>query len=155
MRFLPLLAPLVAGLCFARALPAQQRLINPQTRDCRLTRSAYDNPLSDTQGYWQPRIAWHAEYAALSFAAAYTIHRVTHLSPMWSAAVTTVGLGLIPHIRGSLMNGTYPIHPMDWAFDMWDRGMPFVWAASGDYGYKRPALVWLAGYAALACYAEP
>jgi hypothetical protein len=152
-RFL-LFASLLAGLCIARDLPAQ-RLIAPPTRDCRLTRSAYDNPFSDGSGYWQPRIAWHAEYAALSLAVAYTIHRVTHLPPMWSAAVTTLGLGLLPHIRGSLINDTYPVHSMDWAFDVWNRGTPFVWAVGRDRGYTKPALVWLAGYAGLACWAEP
>jgi hypothetical protein len=154
MRFL-LLAPLVAGLCIARDLPAQRLAISQPARDCRLTRSAFDNPFSDRQGYWQPRIAWHAEYAALSFGVAYAIHRVTHLPPMWSAAVTTVGLGLVPHIRGGMINHAYAIHPMDWAFDTWDRGTPFVWSVGRDHGYTKPALMWLAGYAGLACWAEP
>jgi hypothetical protein len=153
-RFL-VLVPLLVGLCVARDLPAQRLSISQPGRDCRLTRSAFDNTFSDTKGYWQPRIAWHAEYAALSLATAYGIHRLTHLSPMWSAVVTTVGLGLVPHIRGGIINRTYPIEPMDWAFDAWDRGTPIAWAYGRDNGYMKPALVWLSGYAGLACWGEP
>jgi len=154
MRFL-MLAPLLAGFCIARELRAQRISIAQPSRDCRLTRSAFDNSFSDSRGYWQPRIAWHAEYAALSLATAYGIHRVTHLSPMWSAAVATVGLGLVPHIRGGIVNRSYPINPMDWTFDLWDRGAPVAWAYGRDNGYMKPALVWLSGYAGLACWGEP
>jgi len=105
------------------------------------------------------RYQWHAFYAALSTATAEVIHRTTHL-PRWASAVTaTVGLGLVPHIRGGLFDRRYPINPADWGFDLFDRAAPiFVWSGASGGTVRSQTLAatpFLVGYAALACYASP
>jgi hypothetical protein len=105
------------------------------------------------------RYQWHAFYATLSTATAEVIHRTTHL-PRWASAVTaTVGLGLVPHIRGGLLDRRYPIDPADWGFDLFDRAAPiFVWSGVSGGTLRSQtvaATTFLVGYAALACYASP
>jgi hypothetical protein len=127
--------------------------------DCNLAERRYDNPFADHSGWSMRRYQWHAFYAGMSTAAAEAIHRTTHL-PRWASAVTaTVGIGLIPHIRSGLVAKRYPFNPADWGFDLFDRAAPiFVWSGmSGGTWPSRTvaATTYLAGYAALACYASP
>lgn len=105
------------------------------------------------------RYQWHAFYAAASTATAEGIHRLTHL-PRWASAVTaTVALGVIPHVRSGLLIKRYPINPPDWGFDLFNRSAPvFVWSGQRGGTWQSEALsatAYVAGYAALACYASP
>ena len=128
-------------------------------RDCNLARRAYDNPLSDSRGWTMRRYEWHAFYAGLSTLTAYGIHKTTKL-PRWaSATIATVGIGLIPHIRGGLIKHEYPVDLRDWAFDLFDRGAPAILLVGrSDNTWQSNALAataFVGGYAALACYSSP
>lgn len=138
------------------------RIVQPPP-DCRLFAPAFDNPFSDTKGYTQPRIAWHAEYAVASYAAASLVRKVTHLPPWLSATVAAVGIGVLPHVRSVIIQRRYPINPGDLAYDAVNRATPFVWLAghsddstrSWASNHWKPAAVWLATDVALACFASP
>jgi len=127
--------------------------------DCRLARQAYDNPFSDSRGWSMRRYQWHAFYAGLSTAAAYGIHKTTRLPKWASAAIATVGIGLVPHIRGGLIKRDYPVHVLDWSFDVMNRSAPafFVLGQSGNNWKSRTlaATTFVGGYLALACYSSP
>jgi len=127
--------------------------------DCRLARQAYDNPFSDSRGWSMRRYQWHAFYAGLSTAAAYGIHKTTRLPTWASAAIATVGIGLVPHIRSGLIMRDYPVHVLDWIFDVMNRSAPafFVLGQSGDNWKSRTlaATTFVGGYLALACYSSP
>ena len=127
--------------------------------DCRLARRAYDNPFSDSRGWSMRRYQWHAFYAGLSTAAAYGIHKTTKLPKWASAAIATVGIGLVPHIRSGLIMHEYPVHALDWGFDVLNRGAPtfLVLGESGDNWKSRTlaATTFVGGYLALACYSSP
>jgi hypothetical protein len=143
-------------LVAASALPAQT---SPNSPDCDLTKRRFDDPFRDHSGWWMPRYQWHAFYAVASIAAAEGIHRVTHM-PRWASAVTaTVALGLVPHIRGGLVTKRYPIDPLDWGFDAFNRSAPiFVWGGerAGTWQSRTIAATsYVAGYAALVCFASP
>jgi hypothetical protein len=157
-------ATLIAALAASTVLPssaaAQLLRRDPTVRNCNLAEQAYDNPFSDGSGWTMRRYQWHIFYAGLTSGAAYGIHKVTHLPPWASAAIATVGIGLVPHIRG-YANKTYGINVGDWTFDLWTRGAPALAVAGGvgDVGSTRSRILagttYLAGYAALACYASP
>ncbi len=105
------------------------------------------------------RYEWHAFYAGLSTLTAYGIHKTTKL-PRWaSAAIATVGIGLVPHIRGGLIKRDYPVHALDWGFDILNRGAPafLVMGQAGNSWQSRAlaATAYIGGYAALACYSSP
>ena len=127
--------------------------------DCRLARQAYDNPFSDSRGWSMRRYQWHAFYAGLSTVAAYGIHKTTRLPTWASAAIATVGIGLVPHIRSGLIMREYPVHVLDWSFDVMNRSAPafFVLGQSGDNWKSRTlaATTFVGGYLALACYSSP
>jgi hypothetical protein len=128
-------------------------------RNCDLTQRRFDDPFSDHRGWSMRRYEWHAFYAVGSIAASEGIHRVTHM-PRWASAVTaTVALGILPHIRGGLLIKRYPIDPLDWSFDAFNRSAPiFVWRgmSGGNWQSKTiAATTYAAGYAALACYSSP
>lgn len=158
-------APVLALLLVCTALPtrAQGLKITQPPADCHLTTSAFDNPFSDTHGYWQPRVVWHAEFALGTYLVADLVHRVTHLPPWASATVAAVGIGVLPHVRSVLIQRRYPINPGDLAFDAVNRGTPFVWLAghSDDTtrtwvgNHWKPAVTWLAADLALACFSSP
>ncbi len=144
-------------VCFsASILPAQRSAAAP---NCDLTQRRFDDPFSDHVGWSMPRYQWHAFYAVASIAASEGIHRVTHM-PRWASAVTaTVAIGIIPHIRGGLLIKRYPVDPLDWSFDAFNRSAPiFVWSgmSGGTWQSKTiAATTYAAGYAALACYSSP
>lgn len=127
--------------------------------DCNLAEKRFDNPFADHSGWSMRRYEWHAFYATASTATAEGIHRVTHL-PRWASALTaTVALGIIPHVRSGLLVRRYPVNPPDWGFDLFNRAAPlFVWSGLKG-GTVRSEVVsattYVAGYAALACYASP
>jgi hypothetical protein len=155
---------IVALLAVAIGPAHAQRLeIAMQPANCALADQAFDNPFSDATGWTMRRYQWHGFYAALSLTAAYVIHRATGLPPWLSATVASVGIGLVPHIRGGLIRRDYPIDPADWAFDAWNRSTPLLWVLgtrSADSAHRtRAALsaaaIYAGGYAALACHASP
>lgn len=143
------------------SLASGQGLIVQPSPDCHLFAPAFDNPFSDTRGFTQPRIAWHAEYAVASYALASVVHRVTHLPPWLSATAAAAGIGVLPHVRSVLIQRRYPINPGDLAFDAVNRATPFVWLARGDStrswvgNHWKPAAVWLAADVSLACFSSP
>lgn len=150
---------LLAFLALPCATLAAQTSSKVPPRDCNLARRAYDNPLSDSQGWTMRRYEWHAFYAGVSTLTAYGIHKTTKL-PRWaSATIATVGIGLIPHIRGGLLKHQYPVDLRDWAFDLFDRGAPaFLLVGRADNTWRSNALAataFVGGYAALACYSSP
>jgi hypothetical protein len=124
-----------------------------------LARRAYDNPFSDSRGWSMRRYQWHAFYAGLSTLTAYGIHKTTKLPAWASAAVATVGIGLLPHIRGGLIKHDYKVNPLDWGFDMFNRGAPTILLVgqSGNTWQSRTlaATTLVGGYFALACYSSP
>jgi hypothetical protein len=152
-------------LMLALSIPAhgQGLRITQPAPDCDVRKSAFDNPFSDTNGYWQPRIAWHAEYALGSYFAASLVRRVTHLPPWLSATVAAVGIGVLPHVRSVVIQRGYPINPGDLAFDAVNRGTPYVWLASHSddstrswaANHWKPAAVWLMADLSLACFSSP
>lgn len=159
------IATLVAAVTAASSAPASAqtgRVEWPKQLDCDVTRRAFDNPFSDRKGYWQPRIAWHAEYAAGSLAMGYGLKKLG--APTWLAATApTIAIGLAPHVRGHL-KGYYAINIADWTFDLWNRATPVFWAighrdddSSGVKwkNHAKAAGVWTIGYLATACFASP
>jgi hypothetical protein len=157
VRLRPLIAAAIIVIVAASASSAQNAPSSP--RDCDLTKRRFDDPFADHAGWWMPRYQWHAFYAVASVAAAEGIHRVTHM-PRWASAVTaTVALGIIPHIRGGLVTKRYPIDPLDWGFDAFNRSAPlFVWGGDRGGTWQSKTLAatsYVAGYAALVCYASP
>jgi hypothetical protein len=122
--------------------------------------SAFDNYIGDGHagGFTLPRYQHHLIGAGLSTAAAIGLHKITRL-PTWAAAtVAVVGVGLVPHVRG-YMRGTYDINLSDWIADGWIRSAP-AWYAIGHGGHSTSshvlsATTYLAGYAAVACWASP
>jgi len=149
-------AGVLLAVLAASTLRAQSS--NPPA-DCDLRQRRFDDPFADHVGWTMPRYQWHAFYAVASVAAAEGIHRATHM-PRWASAVTaTVALGIIPHIRGGLLMKRYPIDPLDWGFDAFNRSAPiFVWRGLSDDGWQSKtiaATTYAAGYAALACYSSP
>jgi hypothetical protein len=162
-RFLMLALPLALlfGFCTLtpRSAHAQGLRISQPPPDCSLAAKRYDNPFSDSHGWTMRRYEWHAFYFGLSTIAAEGIHRVTKL-PRWaSATIATVGIGVIPHIRGGIIKRQYPIAPLDWAFDGVNRAAPLIiWTgASGKTWQSRTlaATTIASSYFALACYASP
>ena len=155
-------ALLLAGL-FVAPLPAQGLRITQPSPDCRLWQSAFDNPFSDTNGYTQPRAVWHAEYALASYGIAALIQRVTHVRPWIAATMTTVAIGVLPHVRSVLIQRRYPINPGDLAFDAVNRATPFIAVArhtddstrSFLANHWKPVAVWLAADLSLACFSSP
>ena len=138
------------------AMPAQQSQYKP---DCNLAERRFDNPVADHSGWWMRRYQWHAFYAITSTVAAEGIHRVTHL-PRWASAVTAaVVLGVAPHVRSSLLTRQYPVDPLDWGFDAFNRAAPiFVWSGLSGGSWRSKTLAaatYAVGYASLACYASP
>ena len=141
------------------AFPFAGTMAQSAPRDCNLARPAYDNPFSDARGWTMRRYQWHGFYAGLSTLTAYGIHKTTKLPGWASATIATVGLGLIPHIRGSLVKHQYKMDTRDWAFDLFNRGAPAMLIVG------RPGKTWqsntiaaagfAAGYLTLACYASP
>ncbi|HVX41501.1 MAG TPA: hypothetical protein VHB25_18220 [Gemmatimonadaceae bacterium] len=153
----------VAALAAARTPAHAQGLnITQPPPDCDLGRRAFDDPFIDGRGITQPRILWHLEFAAGSLALSYVLHRVVRL-PWWASTAVTVGVGVVPHIRGGIIQRRYPINPGDWVFDFWDRAVPAAWAANHHDDPKQSRVrslgtsfeKWLAGYAATACFASP
>lgn len=134
------LAPLLAGLCVSSI----------QAQRCNVLERRYDNPLSDSHSWAMPAVAWHASYAVLSLGTAYLIHRATKLSTTKSAWAATLGLGLVPHVRG-LVRHSYPFDAGDWSFDLSNRGLP----AYLTLGTSRGSLAYAASYAALVCWSSP
>jgi hypothetical protein len=124
-----------------------------------LARRAYDNPFSDSRGWEMRRYQWHAFYAGLSTLTAYGIHRTTKLPTWASAAVATVGIGVLPHIRGGLIKRDYKVNALDWGFDVFNRGAPtiLVVGQSGNNWQSKTlaATTFVGGYFALACYSSP
>lgn len=152
-----------ATITLASTGEAQGFRVRQPPANCNLAERKFDNPFSDTKGYVQPRIAWHAEYAVASMGIAYAVHRITHLPGWASAAAATVAIGVVPHVRSVLIQRRYPINPGDLAFDFWDRATPAFWVIghrddSTRTVWKNHGIAtgtWLLGYAALACYASP
>ena len=141
------------------AFPLASTMAQSAPRDCNLARRAYDNPFSDRSGWTMRRYQWHGFYAGLSTLTAYGIHKTTKL-PRWaSATIATVGVGLIPHIRSSLVKHQYDVDTRDWAFDLFNRGAPAVLLVgrSGNSWQSNSlaAAGFVGGYLALACYASP
>ena len=133
---------------------------DPTVHDCALARPAFDNPFSDTAGWTMRRYQWHIMYAGLTTGAAVGIHKATGLSPAKSAALATIAVGFVPHIRG-YARGSYGINIGDWIADGWMRSAP-AWFVLGhsDGGdetktHLLAASSYLLGYAATACYASP
>lgn len=136
----------------------------PERLDCDITRNAFDNPFSDTKGYVLPRYQWHAAYAGGTLALGYALHRWGKLPPWAASTIATLGIGLVPHVRGYL-KGTYAINPADWSFDLWNRSTPTFWAiahrhddSSSGVHWRRHAIAtgtWTLGYLATVCFASP
>jgi hypothetical protein len=143
----------------ALPLSAQGLRITVPAPDCALADRRFDNPFSDRAGWTMRRYQWHAFYFGLSSLAAEGIHRTTKL-PRWaSATIATIGIGVVPHIRGGIIKREYPINPLDWTFDAVNRAAPLIiWTgASGNSWQSRTLAVTtiVSSYAALACYASP
>lgn len=150
---------LLATLALPTAAQAKQHVTPPRGPDCNLARRAYDNPFSDSRGWSMRRYEWHGFYAGLSTLAAYGIHKTTRLPAWASAAIASVGIGLVPHIRGGLIKRDYPVNALDWSFDALNRSAP-SFVVLGNYGNKWQskaiaATSFVGGYLALACYSSP
>ena len=150
---------LLATLALVSATHAAQSQTTHSASDCRLARRAYDNPFSDSRGWSMRRYEWHAFYAGLSTLTAYGIHKTTKLPSWASAAIATVGIGLVPHIRGGLIRRDYAINALDWSFDVVNRGAP-AFVALGQSGKSwesktLAATAFVGSYLALACYSSP
>ena len=136
------------------------RFVNPP-RDCNLGRKAYDNPFSDSHGFYLRRYQWHLFYAALSTGGAEALHQVTGW-PRWSTAlISSVGFGLVPHVRQTVKapDGERTINARDWAFDGLIRSAPLILRTGrGGGGWKSRTIAttgFVAGYLSLACYGSP
>jgi hypothetical protein len=156
------IAPLVLLLVGAAPVGAQSIRFTSGPADCNLARKAFDNPFSDSRGFTLRRYEWHAFYAALSIGTAEALHRATGW-PRWSTAlISSVGIGVVPHLRQLAMaaNGARTIDAKDWVFDAYVRSAPlFVWrpgASGGNPRSKtRAAAAFVDGYLSLACFASP
>jgi hypothetical protein len=144
-------------------LGAQGFKITQPPPNCRILDKRLDNPYDDTHHYLQPRMAWHAEYATASLLTGFALRKWTRL-PNWVIGIApTFAFGIAPHVRGGIIKRSYPINPLDWAFDAWTRAGPSFWIVahrddSTDVVWKHHAVatgIFLAGYAALACYSSP
>jgi hypothetical protein len=151
--------------CFApQTAHAQGLKITQPGPNCNLFESRFDNPFSDTKGFYQPAIAWHAEYALSSYVFAWGIDKATgHHLPGWLTAGIVIGAYQIPHIRGGFIRRDYPINPLDMTYDFVNRATPAVWAVGNSDDSTRswlsthwkPATVWLVTDLALSCWASP
>ena len=150
---------LLATLALPSAAWATQPATSNLGPDCNLARRAYDNPFSDSRGWSMRRYQWHGFYAGLSTLAAYGIHKSTRLPAWASAAIASVGIGLVPHIRGGLIKRDYPVNALDWSFDALNRSAPsfFVLGGRGNNWQSKTiaATSFVGGYLALACYSSP
>jgi hypothetical protein len=123
-----------------------------RAQDCNLARRAFDNPFSDSRGWWMPRYAWHGFYAGAGVAVGEVLHRATK-RPRWQTAIAAgVATSLVWHVRG-LVRKQYGFSPRDWAFDFFVRSAPLLlWD-------QRPrtlaATTLIGGYFSLACFASP
>jgi hypothetical protein len=150
-------------LLLSMSAGAQGLRVTQPPPDCNVFKSAFDNPFSDTRGWTQPRIAWHAEYAVGSYFIASVVRKVTHLPPWLAATVTSVGIGVLPHVRSVVIQRRYPINPGDIAFDAVNRATPYVWLASHSDDTTRswasthwkPVATWLVADLSLACFSSP
>lgn len=136
------------------------RFVN-QPADCNLARKAYDNPFSDSHGFIMRRYQWHLFFAALSTGSAEALHQVTGW-PRWSTAlITSVGLGVVPHLRQTVMasGGHRMIDAKDWMFDGLIRSAPLILRTGTGRGSRQAnalaAAGFIGGYLSLACYASP
>lgn len=152
---LALLALGALSFAFCTEATAQGLKVTQPPPDCNLGRRAFDNPFSDTKGYWQPRVLWHAEYAVGTAALSWGIHKVTRLPKWASATIAAVGVGVVPHFRSVILQRRYPINPGDIAFDAVNRGTPYVFVSSQPRGVWTAFGVWLATDMALSCFASP
>src|SRR5262245_61037680 len=136
------------------------RFVN-QHPDCNFARKAYDNPFSDSHGFMLRRYQWHLFYGALSTGTAEALHQVTRW-PRWTTAlITSVGFGVVPHLRQTVMasGGHRTIDARDWAFDGFLRSAPLILrTGTGRGSWQSNALAatgFVGGYLSLACYASP
>ena len=156
------IALVVALTCMGYRAEAQAIQWKPSPLGCDVTKRAFDNPFSDTKGYWQPRIMWHAEYGLGTWALGYGLYKATKMPPWLATSIATIGIGFVPHIRG-YVKGQYAINISDWTFDGWNRAAPTFWAIA--HRDDANGIVWknhvvatatyLVGYAALMCFASP
>lgn len=120
--------------------------------DCDVRQKAYDNPLSDTHGYVLPKVVWHSLYAGVSEGGALLLYKTTPLNRKQSAIVSTLAIGLVAHVRGGIINKSYPINVSDWIFDLNNRALPVYllddnkWRGIGKYAVS---------YVSTMCFAEP
>jgi hypothetical protein len=147
-------------VCVAPIRAQSVRFVN-QPPDCDLARKAYDNPFSDSHGFVLRRYQWHAFYAALSTGSAEALHRITGW-PRWSTAlITSVGIGVVPHLRQTVMaaDGHRTINARDWAFDAFIRSAPLILRTGRSArSWQSKTLVatrFVGGYLTLACFASP
>ena len=156
----------VAALIFplvAKTADAQIRF-KRAAADCNLARRAFDNPFHDSRGWYMRRYQWHVSYQLASLGVGYALHRTTSLPAWASAGIPSVGIGLLPHVRQTLI-ANQPINPADWAFDLVNRSTPAMWAVAhkkdhegNGIQWKRHAItlgVFAVAYAALSCYSSP
>lgn len=151
----------MAGLALPFACASGQTIQFQRGRcDWNLNRRAFDNYIGDGHagGFTLPRYQHHLIGAGLSTAASIGVRKVLHFSPRVSAATAVVGVGFIPHIR-QVVRGSYTINTPDWIADGWIRSAP-AWYVIGHEGHDKrshimSAVTYLAGYAAVACWASP
>lgn len=119
---------------------AQLRVVQPAP-DCRVFRSALDNPYDDTHLYSQPRIAWHVErmVAGALLTRALVKARVPARVARWAPAALSLAL----HVRGYARKA-YPVNPGDWLADA------FTFSAS-----NLPLKVVAVAYLPAACLSSP
>ena len=154
------------ALCFvlfistARIGAQSIRFVN-RPADCNLARKAYDNPFSDSHGFMLRRYQWHLFFAAVSTGSAEALHQATGW-PRWSTAlITSVGFGVVPHVRQTLMasGGQRTIDVKDWAFDGLIRSAPLILRTGSGRGSRQAnaiaAVGFVGAYLSLACYASP
>lgn len=146
MKRFALFLTLVAAMCGGSSLSYAQ---SPAGCNPRVWEPHPDNPVDYTHSFTQPAIAWDVEYALATVAIAKTLERVTPLSPLWSAAATSIPLGVGLHLLGHLQ-GRYPVS-MHWAFVAADRALPVVLAVP-DSSRGRALTTWAVVTTGLVCF---
>lgn len=149
MRSLTALAVTLCTLILVALAPLNAQATAHSTTNCRVWEPHPDNPVDYAHSFTQPAIAWDVEYAATSVALAAVLTRFTPLSPMWAAAIPSVGFGLGPHLLGHAQ-GRYPVS-LHWAFVAADRALPVALAVH-DSARTTAVVTWAVLTTGLLCF---
>lgn len=135
--------------------------VSQPAADCNLRRVSSDNFIGDGRRgtITAPRYQLHLISIGTAVVATVAVRELLHLSPAKSAALGGLGVGLLPHYRGAIIQRRYPINPGDVVADATMRMIPFMVVdghkSHSVSGHLRTAFVVAAAYASVFCWASP